>query len=86
MDRQVKMNYTACSVIYVNKTAKHDELVRQDMDISVLLESLTPLSLYTSPCRPSQNTELLRHNIKKLMRVFNEGILQNPLSLAIFYY
>ncbi|KHJ34272.1 putative 3 5 -cyclic nucleotide phosphodiesterase [Erysiphe necator] len=66
------MNYTACSVIYVNKTAKHDELVRQDMDISVLLESLTPLSLYTSPCRPSQNTELLRHNIKKLMRVFNE--------------
>ncbi|RKF54845.1 putative 3 5 -cyclic nucleotide phosphodiesterase [Erysiphe neolycopersici] len=67
------MNYTACSVLYVNRTANYDELVRQDMDISVILESMTLLpSSPTSLSCPSPNPALLRHNVEKLMQVFNE--------------
>lgn len=66
------MNYTECSILYVNRAAKHDVLVRQDMDISVTLETITPPSSPSTPCSPSPNPDLLRHNVEKLMRVFNE--------------
>ncbi|POS85265.1 hypothetical protein EPUL_005427 [Erysiphe pulchra] len=66
------MNYTECNIVYVNRAAKHDELVRQDMDVSLILETITPPSSPTTPCSPSPNPDLLMHNVKKLMRVFNE--------------
>jgi len=72
------MDYASCYVIYVDKTARGDRLVKKDTTPSAQVSTHSNASNYFDT---AGETEEVQANLQAILAVFNEGKLPAELCL-----
>ena len=70
------MDYASCYVIYVDKTARGDRLVKKDTTTSAAVSTHSTHSNASSYLDTAGETEEVQANLQAILAVFNEGKLQ----------
>ena len=86
--REAVMDYAACNVVYVDRAAREDKLVRRE-DVGSSPSSFNISEHAEGPGLIRRNTFTLDVNLKTLLATFSEGKLEaspfkvRPINLAI---
>lgn len=67
------MEYAACNVVYVDRTAKEDRLVTRDDTLSTSTDQDSAPSLTESHALARRSQSFLDDNLRTLLGTFSEG-------------
>jgi 3',5'-cyclic-nucleotide phosphodiesterase len=76
------MDYAACNVVYVDRAAKEDKLVRRD-DVIPSVSSIDISDQVDGQAHSRRHSFTLEENLQTLLATFSEGMSTMPSALRL---